>query len=77
MTDKRLIKLLQLKISGKEMDSLFHSLGFEKRQGKGSHVMWFKKGFEPIVLARHGKEFKKGYLRQVIKVLKNGGIIDG
>ena len=67
--------MLDLSIHGREAESLLESLGFEKRQGKGSHVVWFQKGFQPIILARHGKEFKKGYLRQIIKVLKNGGLL--
>jgi|APSaa5957512535_1039671.scaffolds.fasta_scaffold368384_1 predicted RNA binding protein YcfA (HicA-like mRNA interferase family) len=75
MTDKRLTKLLKLTIKANELEALLVSLGFEKRAGKGSHVVWFQIGFEPIVLARHGKEYKKGYLRQIIKVLKNGGIL--
>ncbi len=74
--DKRVGKLLDLSILGKEVESLLGSFGFEKRPGKGSHVVWFKKGFQPIILARHGKEFKKGYLRQIIKVLKAGGLLN-
>lgn len=74
--DKRLKKLLVLSIKGKEVESLLANFGFEERQGRGSHVVWSKKGCEPIVLARHGKEYKKGYLRQIITVLKNGGIIN-
>jgi predicted RNA binding protein YcfA (HicA-like mRNA interferase family) len=74
--DKRFNKLLRLSIQGNELEALLENLGFEKRQGKGSHIVWFKKGFEPIILARHGKEYKKGYLRQIIAVLRNGGMLN-
>ena len=75
MNEKILQKLLNLNISGQEVENFLTRIGFEKRQGKGSHSMWFQKGFEPIVLARHGKEYKKGYLREIIRVLKAGGLI--
>ena len=73
---KRLKKLLGLAIQGHEVESLLAGFGFVKRQGKGLHAVWFQEGFEPIVLARHGKEYKIGYLRQIIKVLRNGGLLD-
>jgi len=76
MRQKKLEKLLRLSISGKEVENLLTHLGFQKRQAKGSHVIWFRDGCEPIVLARHGKEFKKGYLRQIVKVLQKSGLLD-
>lgn len=76
MRQKKLEKLLRLSISGQEVETLLENFGFQKCQAKGSHVIWFREGCEPIVLARHGKEFKKGYLRQIIKVLQKANLLN-
>lgn len=68
-------KLLQHSIKKQELETLLTGLGFVKKPGKGSHVKWVKKGMPPLVVASHDKEVKDYLIRQVIKVLKVGGIL--
>ena len=68
-------KLIRLSIKKKELDTLLGQLGFERKSGKGSHEKWLKESFPPIILATHDKEVKPYQLRQVIKILQEGGLI--
>lgn len=75
MSGHELEKLLNNAIKGKELETLLLRLGFKKRAGKGSHVKWIKKGLPPIVIATHSKEVKPYQLKQVIQVLRIGGLL--
>jgi len=73
--EKLLGKLQNLTLKKAELATLLNSLGFIMKPGKGSHEKWVKLGFPPIVLATHDKEVKPYQLRQVIQVLKLGGLL--
>ncbi len=77
VTSKRklLEKLKNLTVKNGELETLLNWLGFIKKAGKGSHEKWIKQGFPPIVIATHDKEVKPYQLKQVIKVLKVGGVL--
>ena len=75
MRDDLVGKLLRYGIKKQELEALLVSLGFVKKPGKGSHVKWVKSGMPPLVVASHDKEVKDYLIRQVIKVLKTGGIL--
>ena len=75
MPDKDLERLLNLTIKEQELEALLARLGFRQRPGKGSHMKWIKKGLPPIILATHSKEIKPYQLRQVLRVLKIGGLL--
>lgn len=75
MSDKETAKLLNLTIKKRELESLLARLGFVHKPGKGSHMKWIKQGLPPIILATHSKEVKPYQLRQVIQVLKSGGLL--
>ncbi len=68
-------KLERYTIKKRELETLLIHLGFVERRGKGSHTKWIKKGFPPIVVASHDKELKLYLIRQVIQVLKMGGVL--
>lgn len=68
-------KLTRYSIKKQELENLLASLGFAKKPGKGSHVKWIHQGMPPIVVASHDKEVKDYLIRQVIKVLRIGGIL--
>ncbi|MCE9624965.1 MAG: type II toxin-antitoxin system HicA family toxin [Deltaproteobacteria bacterium] len=73
--EKLLGKLQNLTLKKAELATLLNGLGFIRKPGKGSHEKWVKKGFPPVILATHDKEVKPYQLRQVIQVLKLGGIL--
>jgi predicted RNA binding protein YcfA (HicA-like mRNA interferase family) len=73
--EKLFEKLHNLTIKKGELETLLDSLGFKKSSGKGSHEKWNKKGFYPIVIVTHSKEIKPYQIKQVLKVLKAGGVI--
>lgn len=75
MSGDELEKLLNNTIKGKELETLLLRLDFKKRAGKGSHAKWVKKGLPPIVIATHSKEVKPYQLKQVIQVLRIGGLL--
>lgn len=68
-------KLLRYGITKREMETLLADLGFAMKPGKGSHAKWIKKGFPPIIIAAHDKDVKDYLVRQVIKVLRIGGVL--
>lgn len=73
--EKLLAKLVSLSLKKKELITLLNHLGFEERPAKGSHVKFLKMGFPMILLSSHDKEVKEYQLKQVIKVLKAGGML--
>lgn len=75
MSGDALEKLLNSTIKSKELEALLLRLGFQKKAGKGSHMKWIKKGLPPIVIATHSKEVKPYQLKQVIQVLRIGGLL--
>jgi len=75
VSDKRLKKLLNKTIQARELEALLTSHGFKRKEGKGSHCKWIKKGVEPIVIATHTKELKRYTMDDTIAVLKKAGII--
>lgn len=68
-------KLERYNIKRKEFETLLTGLGFVEKKGKGSHMKWIKKGFPPIIIASHDKDLKPYLIRQVIQVLKIGGVL--
>lgn len=68
-------KLERYAVSKRELETLLSSLSFASKPGKGSHMKWIKKGFPPIIIATHDKEIKPYIIRQVIRVLKMGGVL--
>lgn len=68
-------KLERYTIKKRELESLLISLGFVEKKGKGSHMKWIRKGFPPIIIVSHDKDIKPYLVRQVIQVLKIGGIL--
>ena len=75
MRDDLLEKLRRFTIKRRELETLLAGLGFVKKSGKGSHVKWIKSGLPPIIVASHDKEVKHYLLRQVLQVLKIGGVL--
>jgi predicted RNA binding protein YcfA (HicA-like mRNA interferase family) len=75
MSRDEIEKLLNFTIKSKELEVLLLRLGFQKKTGKGSHVKWVKKGLPPIVVATHSKEIKPYQVKQVIQVLRIGGLL--
>jgi predicted RNA binding protein YcfA (HicA-like mRNA interferase family) len=74
--EKLFSKLLNGTILKRELETLLSRLGFEKLRGKGSHEVWGKKGVaDAIVLASHHKEVKRYQIKQVIEVLRKGGLL--
>ena len=62
-------KLLQ--ISGKDLCKILEKLGFEKIQGKGSHVRFKHTNGGRTVVPVHGNEkIGKGLLREILKQIK-------
>ena len=62
-------KLLQ--ISGKDLCKILEKLGFEKIQGKGSHVRFKHPDGRRTVIPIHGNEkVGKGLLREILKQIK-------
>jgi predicted RNA binding protein YcfA (HicA-like mRNA interferase family) len=58
-------------ISGKKMCKIIEKLGFEKIQGKGSHVRFRHSDGRRTVVPIHGnEEIGKGLLREILKQLK-------
>lgn len=74
MDEKKLAKLLNLTIKKREFDVLIEQFGFTKRQGKGSHERWHKTGLA-LTVATHDKEVPVYILKQVIRYLRDSGII--
>lgn len=75
MKGRLLEKLKNFSLKKRELETLLKNLGFEKQAGKGSHEKWLKAKLPPIIIATHSKEVPAYQLRQVIKVLKIGGIL--
>lgn len=67
--------MLKCYIKKRELEALLVSLGFARKPGKGSHIKWIRQGFPPLIIASHDKEVKPYLNRQVIRVLKIGGIL--
>ena len=68
-------KLARFAIKKKELEILLSDLGFTRKPGKGSHVKWIKTGLPPIIVATHDKEVKDYLVRQILKVLRMGGLL--
>jgi predicted RNA binding protein YcfA (HicA-like mRNA interferase family) len=68
-------KLERYSIKRKELETLLLGLGFIEKRGKGSHMKWIRPGFAPIIVASHDKELKPYLIKQVIQVLKLGGVL--
>jgi predicted RNA binding protein YcfA (HicA-like mRNA interferase family) len=68
-------KLESYSIKRRELETLLSNLGFVGKPGKGSHMKWIKRRFPPIIIASHDKEIKPYLIRQVIRVLKIGGVL--
>ena len=58
-------------VSGKKLCKILEKLGFEKIQGKGSHVR-FKHldGRRTVVPVHSNEELGKGLLREILKQIK-------
>jgi predicted RNA binding protein YcfA (HicA-like mRNA interferase family) len=76
VADDLLEKLGRFSIKKKELETLLSRLGFSLKPGKGSHAKWIKPGLPPIVIATHDKDLKDYQIRQVINVLKMGGMYE-
>jgi predicted RNA binding protein YcfA (HicA-like mRNA interferase family) len=58
-------------ISGKELCKILEKIGFEKIQGKGSHVRFKHSDGRRTVVPVHGNEkLGKGLLREILKQIK-------
>ncbi len=58
-------------ISGKELCKILEKLGFEKIQGKGSHIRFKHSDGRRTVVPIHGNEkIGKGLLKEILKQLK-------
>ena len=58
-------------ISGKELCKILEKLGFEKIQGKGSHVRFKHPDGRRTVVPVHGNEkLGKGLLNEILKQVK-------
>lgn len=68
-------KRLRYSIGKQELENFLTSLGFVRKPGKGSHVKWIKRGMPPVVVASHDKEIKDYLVRQIIRVLRMGGVL--
>jgi predicted RNA binding protein YcfA (HicA-like mRNA interferase family) len=55
-----------------DIERLLDGHGWQRRQGKGSHVVFKKPGSRPIIIATlHGRRVKRVY---VVNVLKRLGV---
>ncbi len=53
-----------------EIEKLLFGLGFEKRNGKGSYlIFWHKELVEPLVFSIHQKDCKNYQKKEVLKIL--------
>jgi predicted RNA binding protein YcfA (HicA-like mRNA interferase family) len=70
-------KLLRETASLRELGVILHHFGFAKMRGKGSHVVWGHADYQDIhiVIATHTKEVPRYQLRQIIKSMKNRGLL--
>jgi hypothetical protein len=68
-------KLLNCTIKCRELETLLVSLGFQKKPATGSYAKWLKRGLPPLVIATHSKEIKPYQAKQVIQVLRIGGLL--
>lgn len=75
MSGNELEKLMNGVIKCKELETLLFGWGFQKKSGKGYYVKWLKKGLPPLVIAIHSQEIKPYQLKQVIYVLRIGGLL--
>lgn len=58
-------------ISGKDLCKILEKMGFEKIQGKGSHVRYKHPDGRRTVVPIHGNEkLGKGLLREILKQIK-------
>lgn len=58
-------------ISGKEMCKILEKIGFEKIQGKGSHVRFKHSDGRRTVIPIHGNEkLGRGLIREILKQIK-------
>ena len=58
-------------ISGKELCKILEKIGFEKIQGKGSHVRFKHSDGRRTVVPIHGNEkIGKGLLKEILKQIK-------
>jgi predicted RNA binding protein YcfA (HicA-like mRNA interferase family) len=58
-------------ISGKDLCKILEKIGFEKIQGKGSHVRYKHSDGRRTVVPVHGNEkLGKGLLREILKQIK-------
>ena len=58
-------------ISGKELCKILEKLGFEKIQGKGSHIRFKHSDGRRTVVPIHGNEkIGRGLLKEILKQLK-------
>lgn len=74
MSGDELEKLMNGTIKSQELETLLFGRGFQK-SGKGSYIKWLKKGLPPLVIAIHSQEIKPYQLKQVIDVLRIGGLL--
>lgn len=75
MRDDLIEKLARFAIKKKELETLLADFGFTRKPGKGSHVKWIKAGLPPIIVASHDKDIKDYLVRQILKVLRIGGLL--
>ncbi len=72
--DKLIIKIKNAKSADfEDIDLLLNNLGF-KRRSKGTSHHTYTKGFNVIVIVRHGKQVKRVYLDDVKALLEHLGL---
>jgi len=58
-------------VSGKELCKILEKIGFEKIQGKGSHVRFKHQDGRRTIVPIHGNEkLGKGLLKEILKQVK-------
>ena len=72
---KTFLKLLSASadanISQRDLVSLLLALGFDERQGRGSHVVFSRDGVEEIItLSAHGNQAKPYQVKQVRRLIQ-------
>ncbi len=73
-SDEKLIdKFLtdKMHITVDDCEKLLVSKGWEKRKGKGNHMVYHKKGDRPIIIVvpKNTKYVKPGYVRLIVNTL--------
>ncbi|MFC2053171.1 type II toxin-antitoxin system HicA family toxin [Chloroflexota bacterium] len=59
-----------------ELESVLLYLGLEKRRGGGSHAVFSFPGHEPITIPVNKPFLKPTYVKQILKMIDELGLID-